>query len=44
MTMLEHDAHELRLTLDDIRNREPPPTARKTRPTRRMKASAEDDE
>jgi hypothetical protein len=43
-TMLEHDAHELGLTLEDIRKWEPPATARKGRPTRKKKASAEDDE
>jgi hypothetical protein len=43
-TMLEHDAHELGLTLEDIRKWEPPTTARKGRPTRKKKASAEDDE
>ncbi len=43
-TMLEHDAHELGLTLEDIRNWAPPATARKARPTRKQKASAEDDE
>jgi hypothetical protein len=43
-TMLEHDAHELGLTLEDIRNWEPPAKARKGRSTRKKKASAEDDE
>ena len=43
-TMLEHDAHELGLTLEDIRNWEPPATARMARTTRKKKASAEDDE
>ncbi len=44
-TMLEHDAHELGLTLEDIRNWEPPATARKARTTRKKKvAGAEDDD
>ena len=44
-TMLEHDAHELGLTLEDIRNWEPPATARKARTTCKKKvAGAEDDD
>ena len=34
-TMLEHDAHELGLTLDDIRNWTPPATTTRTRRTRK---------
>ena len=35
-TMLEHDAHELGLTIEEIRNWEPPKTTKKgTKPTRR---------
>ena len=38
-TMLEHDAHELGLTLDDVRNWEPPKKEpRTTRTTRKKKA------
>ena len=43
-TMLEHDAHELGLTLEDIRNWTPPEKQRKTRTTRKKKADAEGDE
>ena len=39
-TMLEHDAHELGLTLEDIRNWQPPEKPRKTRTTRKKKASS----
>jgi len=42
--MLENDAHELGLTLDDIRNWQPPEKNRKTRTTRKKKLPAEDDE
>jgi hypothetical protein len=43
-TLLENDAHELGLTLEDIRNWQPPEKPRKTGTPRRKKASAEDDE
>jgi hypothetical protein len=40
-TMLEHDAHELGLTLEEIRNWEQPVSARKARTTRKKNASEE---
>jgi hypothetical protein len=43
-SLLENDAHELGLTLEDIRNWQPPATARKARTTRRAKLPAEDDQ
>jgi hypothetical protein len=44
-TMLEHDAHELGLTLEDIRNWTPPEKVRKTAKARKKKsAAAEGDE
>ena len=43
-TMLEHDAHELVLTLEDIRNWTPPEKAKKTTKGRKKKVSAEGDE
>jgi hypothetical protein len=43
-TLLEQDAHELGLTLDDIRNWQPPEKARKIRVARKKQAQAEDDE
>ena len=43
-SLLENDAHELGLTLDDIRNWQPPEKTRKARATRTRKAPAEDDE
>jgi hypothetical protein len=43
-TMLEHDAHELGLTLEDIRNWTPPEKAKKTSKGRKKKVEAEDDE
>ncbi len=43
-SMLEHDAHELGLTLEDIRNWQPPEKPRKAPTPRTKKASAEDDE
>ena len=43
-TVFEQDAHELGLTLDDIRNWEPPATARKGRTTRKSRSTAEDDQ
>ncbi len=43
-TMLEHDAHELGLTLEDIRNWQPPEKARKAKATRKKKAAVEEDE
>jgi hypothetical protein len=41
-TMLEHDAHELGLTLEDIRNWTPPEKARKTRTPSKKKSAAGD--
>jgi hypothetical protein len=43
-TMLEHDAHELGLTMEDIRNWTPPEKVKKTPKARKKKAEAEDDE
>jgi hypothetical protein len=43
-TMLEHDAHELGLTLEDIRNWTPPEKAKRTPKGRKKKAEAEVDE
>ena len=43
-TLLEQDAHELGLTLENVRNWTPPETARKTRAARKKKTQAEDDE
>jgi hypothetical protein len=43
-TMLEHDAHELGLTLEDIRNWTPPEKSRKTTKGRKKKVAAEDEE
>jgi len=43
-TMLEHDAHELGLTLEDIRNWEPPAKTTKAKGGRKKKATAEADE
>ena len=43
-TTLEHDAHEVGLTLDDIRSWKPPEKARKAKTTRKKKAAVEDDE
>jgi hypothetical protein len=43
-TILEHDAHELGLTLEQIRQWTPPEKARKGRTPRKEKADAEDDE
>jgi hypothetical protein len=43
-TMLEHDAHELGLTLQDIRNWTPPEKTKKTTKGRKKKVAAEDDE
>ena len=43
-TMLEHDAHELGLTLQDIRQWTPLERQRKTRTTRKKKAAAEEPE
>ena len=42
--LLENDAHELGLTLDDIRNWQPPEKPRKARSPRKQKAPAEADE
>lgn len=42
-TMLEHDAHELGLTLEDIRNWEPPVKVSKAKAARKKKADAEGD-
>jgi hypothetical protein len=42
-TMLEHDAHELGLTLEDIRNWQPPEKTRKTRTTHKKKAVPADE-
>lgn len=41
-TMLEHDAHELGLTLDDVRNWTPPEKAKKTRKPGKKKATVEE--
>ena len=41
--LLENDAHELGLTLDDIRNWQPPEKPRKARTPRKKKTLAEDD-
>jgi hypothetical protein len=43
-TMLEHDAHELGLTMEDIRNWTPPEKVKKTPKGRKKKIEAEDDE
>lgn len=43
-TMLEHDAHELSLTLEDIRNWTPPEKVRKTPAARKKKTKVEEDE
>lgn len=43
-TMLEHDAHELGLTLEDIRQWTPPEKAKKTPKGRKKKAEAEVEE
>lgn len=43
-TMLQHDAHELGLTLEDIRNWQPAEKTRKTRTTRKRTPAAEGDE
>jgi hypothetical protein len=43
-TMLEHDAHELGLTLNDVRNWTPPEKAKKSPKGRKKKIEAEDDE
>ena len=43
-TMLGHDAHELVLTLEDIRNWTPPEKVKKTPKGRKKKMDAEDDE
>lgn len=43
-TMLEHDAHELGLTLDDVRNWTPPEKVKKTPKGRKKKAEAEVEE
>ena len=43
-TMLKQDAHELGLTLDDIRSWEPPAKTAKAKAGRKKKATAEDDE
>jgi len=42
-TMLKQDAHELGLTLDDIRNWQPPEKGRKTRTARKKASTTEDD-
>lgn len=39
-TMLEHDAHELGLTLDDVRNWTPPDKVKKTRTSGKKKTTA----
>lgn len=39
-TMLEHDAHELGLTLDDVRNWTPPEKAKKTKASGKKKTTA----
>jgi hypothetical protein len=41
-TMLEHDAHELGLTIEDIRNWTPPEKAKKTRTSSKKKTAAGD--
>lgn len=41
-TMLEHDAHELGLTMEDIRNWTPPEKAKKTRTSSKKKTTAGD--
>ncbi len=41
-TMLEHDAHELGLTMEDIRNWTPPEKAKKTRTSGKKKTTAGD--
>jgi hypothetical protein len=43
-TMLEHDAHELGLTVEDIRNWTPPERVKKATKGRKKKVTAEDDE
>ena len=43
-TMLEHDAHELGLTLDDVRNWTPPEKVKKTRITRKNSKAVEGEE
>ncbi len=43
-TVLEQDAHELGLTLDDVRQWTPPEKQRKTRTTRKRKAVAVEEE
>jgi len=43
-TLLEQDAHELGLTLDDIRNWQPPAKATKAKAAKKKKAVAEADE
>jgi hypothetical protein len=43
-TVLEQDAHELGLTLDDVRQWTPPEKQRKTRTTRKKKAEPADEE
>jgi hypothetical protein len=43
-TLLKQDAHELGLTLEDVRNWTPPEKARKARAARKKKDQAEDDE
>ncbi|AGA26318.1 BREX-2 system adenine-specific DNA-methyltransferase PglX [Singulisphaera acidiphila] len=43
-TLLENDSHELGLTLDDIRNWQPPEKARKAHSPRKKKSLAEDAE
>lgn len=43
-TMLEHDAHELGLTLEDIRNWQPPAKSTKAKGIRKKKATAEANE
>jgi Tetratricopeptide repeat len=43
-TMLEHDAHELGVTLEDVRQWAPPEKQRKTRTSRQKKAVAAEEE
>jgi hypothetical protein len=43
-TMLEHDAHELGLTLDDIRNWTPPEKVKKTRTSKKKTTAEEQDD
>jgi hypothetical protein len=43
-TMLEHDAHELGLTLEDIRNWEPPAKVSKAKVSKKKRSEAEGDE